>query len=108
MDETLFTKHLGNSPTIRIIDFFLDNPLFDYSKNEIIENLGMSRATFFKYWKVLEGSDTFKVTRKIGKAKLYVLNKDNDVIKKLIELNALLCARAMEQATEQEAIKEIT
>ena len=53
-DETLLLKYLGNSPTLRIIDFFLDNPLSDYSKNEVAKNLAMSRATFFKYWKELE------------------------------------------------------
>jgi len=36
-----------------IVDFFLDNPLSDYSKNELASNLGMNRVTF-KYWKELE------------------------------------------------------
>lgn len=47
-DETLLLKYLGNSPTLRIIDFFLDNPLSDYSQNEVANNLAMSRVTFFK------------------------------------------------------------
>lgn len=34
-DETLFLNCLGGSPILRIVDFFLDNPLSDYSKNEI-------------------------------------------------------------------------
>lgn len=106
MEESLFTKCLGNSPPIRIIDFFLDNPILDYSKNEVIRNLGMSRPTFFKYWRELEELGIFKVTRKIGKAKLYKLNEENEIVRKLIELNSLLCKRAMEEAIEREAIKE--
>ena len=39
-DETLFAKTFGNSPFIRMVDFFLDNKLFDFSKKEIIEKLG--------------------------------------------------------------------
>jgi len=49
-NEALLLKYLGASPVMRIIDFFLDNPLSDYSKNEIVKNLGMGRVTFFKYW----------------------------------------------------------
>jgi hypothetical protein len=48
-DETLLLKYLGNSPILRITDFFLDNPLSVYFKNEVAKNLAMSRATFFKY-----------------------------------------------------------
>ena len=29
--ESILTKTLGGSPKLRIIDFFLDNPLFDFT-----------------------------------------------------------------------------
>ena len=47
-------KTLGDSPKLRIIDFFLDNPLFDFTKKEVIEALGMSKQTFYKYFPDLE------------------------------------------------------
>ena len=37
--QSLLPKNLGDSPKLRIIDFFLDNPLSGYSKNEIVKNL---------------------------------------------------------------------
>jgi len=46
-EQTLLIQFLGNNPTLRIIDFFLDNRT-DYSKKEIIEALGMSKTTFYK------------------------------------------------------------
>ena len=79
-DETLLLKYLGASPTLRIIDFFLDNPLSDYSKNEIARELAMSRATFFKYWKQFEKSGALKMTRKIGRATMYKLDTRSDVV----------------------------
>jgi len=106
MEETLLIKCLGNSPALRIIDFFVDNKLFDYTKNEIIENLNMGRATFFKYWKELEKFSVFKVTRKIGKSKLYKLNEENEVVQKLIMLDSVLCKEAMKKATEEEPTKQ--
>jgi ACT domain-containing protein len=65
-NETLLLKYLGASPILRIVDFFLDNPLSDCSKNEIVKNLEMGRVTFFKYWKEVEKSGALTVTRKIS------------------------------------------
>ncbi len=100
-DETLLLKYLGNSPTLRIIDFFLDNPLSDYSKNEIASNLAMSRVTFFKYWKELEKSGALIVTRKIGRATMYKLDRTNEIVKQLITLDMTISKKAMEKQIEE-------
>jgi DNA-binding transcriptional ArsR family regulator len=106
MEETLLLRCLGNSPTLRIIDYFLNNRLFDYTKNEIIENLEMGRVTFFKYWKELEQLGVVKVTRRIGKSKLYKLNEENEIVQKLIALDSTLCKKVMEKAVEEELTKQ--
>ncbi|MFQ5761822.1 MAG: hypothetical protein ACE5PO_02190 [Candidatus Bathyarchaeia archaeon] len=100
-DETLLLKYLGASPTLRIIDFFLDNPLSDYSKNEIVKNLGMGRVTFFKYWRELEKSGAVKVTRHVGRATMYQLDRENEVVKQLIKLDMALARRTMERTVEE-------
>ena len=100
-DETLLLKYLGNSPTLRIIDFFLDNPLSDYSKNEAANNLAMSRATFFKYWKELEKSGALIMTRKIGRATMFKLDRTNDIVKQLIRLDTTISKKAMEKQVEE-------
>jgi predicted transcriptional regulator len=100
-DETLLLKYLGASPILRIIDFFLDNPLSDYSKNEIIKNLGMGRVTFFKYWKELEKSGAVKVTRNVGRATMYQLDRENEIVKQLIQLDMALARKSMEKAIEE-------
>jgi len=100
-DETLLLKYLGDSPTLRIIDFFLDNPLSDYSKNEVANNLAMSRETFFKYWKELEKSGALIVTRKIGRATMYKLDRTNDIVKQLINLDMTISRKAMEKQIKE-------
>jgi len=100
-NETLLLKYLGESPTLRIIDFFLDNPLSDYSKNEVAQNLAMSRATFFKYWKELEKSGVLTVTRKIGRATLYKLNRTNDILKQLIKLDMAISRKTMDEQVKE-------
>ncbi|MGH9877593.1 MAG: hypothetical protein ACRD5H_08140 [Nitrososphaerales archaeon] len=100
-NETLLLKYLGASPVLRIIDFFLDNPLSDYSKNEIVKNLEMGRVTFFKYWRELEKSGAVKVTRQVGRATMYQLDRKNEIVKQLIKLDMALARREMEKAVEE-------
>lgn len=100
-NETLLLKYLGASPVLRIIDFFLDNPLSDYSKNEIVRDLGMGRVTFFKYWKELEKSGAVKVTRSVGRATMYQLARQNEVVKQLIRLDMALARGAMDKAIKE-------
>ncbi len=99
-NETLLLKYLGASPILRIIDFFLDNPLSDYSKNEIVKTLRMGRVTFFKYWKELERSGAVKVVRSVGRATMFQLDRQNEVVRQLIRLDMSLARRSMEEATE--------
>jgi len=83
--ESILIKTLGDSPKLRIIDFFLDNPLFDFTKREVIEALGMSKKTFYKYFPDLEKYGIVKVSRKIGRAKLYRINLEHPLVKMLRE-----------------------
>ncbi len=99
--QSLLLKYLGINPKLRIIDFFLDNPLSDYSKNEIVKNLEMGRVTFFKYWRELEKSGAVKVTRQVGRATMYHLDRQNEVVKQLIRLDMALARKSMEKAVEE-------
>lgn len=83
--RSILVKTFGTSPKIRIIDFFLDNPLSDFTKKEIIEALGMSKQTFYKYFPELEELEIVMVSRKIGRAKLYKLNLKHPLINMLRE-----------------------
>ncbi len=103
--ESLLLKTLGKSPQLRIVDFFLDNRLFDYSKKEIIDELGMSKTTFYKVWGEIEGTGMVKVTRKFAKAKLYKLDTDNELVKNLIEIEKGLIEAAAVKVSKQVTIK---
>ncbi|MBD3155720.1 MAG: hypothetical protein GF368_03625 [Candidatus Aenigmarchaeota archaeon] len=89
-DDSVLIQAFGKSPKMRIIDFFLDNKLFDFSKKEIIEEVGMSKTTFYKVWKDIENFGIVKVSRKYGKTKLYKLNRENSMVKGLIKIERRL------------------
>ncbi len=95
--KSLLLIFLGNSPELRIIDFFLDNKLFDFSKKEIIEGTGLSKATFYGHWDRLERFGLVTVARKFGKAKLYRLSRDTPVVQRLVELEKQLIRLAAEK-----------
>jgi len=55
------------------------------SLREVIEALGMSKKTFYKYFLDLEKYGIVKVSRKIGRAKLYRINLKHPLVKMLRE-----------------------
>ncbi len=88
MDASLFVRELGiKSPMLKVLDFLMDNEVFDYSKTDIAEGAGLSRATLFKVWPKLEALDLITATRAVGQAKMYKLNKQNPIARKLMELD---------------------
>ena len=100
--ESILLKALGDSPKLRIIDFFLDNPLFDFTKKEVIEALGMSKRTFYKYFPDLEKHGIVEVSRKIGRAKLYKINLEHPLVKMLKKYEKKL---SLQIAEKENAVK---
>ena len=87
-EESLFLKVLGGKdPTLKILDFLMDNIGFDYSKTDIAAGAGISRTTLFSVWDNLEENELVAFTREVGRAKMYRLNMKNGVVTKLIELD---------------------
>ncbi|MGB9728204.1 MAG: winged helix-turn-helix domain-containing protein [Nitrososphaeria archaeon] len=105
--QSILLKTFGDSPKLRIIDFFLDNPLFDFTKKEIIEALGMSKQTFYKYFADIENYGIVIVSRKIGKAKLYKINLGSPLVKMLREYETQLSLQVEKQEAEKKAIRAV-
>jgi DNA-binding transcriptional ArsR family regulator len=99
--QSVLLRTLGDSPKLRIIDFFLDNPLFDFTKKEVIEALGMSKQTFYKYFPDLERDGIVVVSRKIGRARLYKINLEHPLVEMLREYEAKLSLKIAEKEAEK-------
>lgn len=87
-EKSIFVKTFGDTPLIRILDFLLCEGLyFDYSLSDIARNSDVSWSTLHLVWPKLEKKGFVRQTRTVGRAKMFQTNKDNLVIKKLIELD---------------------
>ncbi len=100
--DSLLIRLTGEMPLFRIIDFLVDNKGLDFSKKDIIDSAGISKASLFNYWPELETRGIIKVTRAFGKTKLYTLNTESHVTQKILELEAALIRQAMEEAHHQQ------
>jgi DNA-binding transcriptional ArsR family regulator len=88
MERSSFVMVMGDTPFVRVVDFLLENRPFDYSKTEIARNSGVGWSTLHGIWKILERAEIVKQTRTVGKSKMYKLNEENPIVRKLIELDA--------------------
>jgi len=93
----------GNSPIVKVIDFFLDNREFDYSLTDIAKNADIGWSTLHQFWANLVKLGIVTKTRRIGRAELYKLNLNSPLVKKLIDLDTSISKKlVMEELTKQQ------
>lgn len=108
MEQSVFVKTLGEYPLIKILDFLMEARNFDYPLTEIAENAGVNFVTLKKLWGSLEKKGFVIHTRNIGRARLYKINEKNEVVKRLMELDAFLCAQAIRNMQKKEKSMKVT
>lgn len=102
--KSAFVETFGDAPLIRVLDFMLcEGLMFDYSLTEISEHSGVSWSTINRIFPNLVKQDIVKPTRKIGRAQLYQLNKDNPKVKALLELDRKLSQNLGEKVLEEQS-----
>jgi len=102
MDETLFTEFFGNTPLIRVLNYLLENRLFDCSKTDIARGAGVSRAALYAVWPGLEKRGIVRVTRSFGRTRLYALNDKSNIVRKLREIEYALIKRSVEELEKKQ------
>jgi len=90
MENSLFVKFFGDAPLVRILDFLMENKLFDYTKTDIAKNAGISRVSLYKVWPSFMEHKIVRVTRRMGKTELYALNEKSPVVQQLLALDLKL------------------
>jgi DNA-binding transcriptional ArsR family regulator len=87
MEDSTFVKVFGRSPMVKLLDFFLaERGLYDYTLTEISENSGVSWTTLHRIFPKLLEMEIVRETREISRAKLYAINEEHPLVKKLVKL----------------------
>src|SRR3989344_6236138 len=96
-EKSLLIQLVGEAPLFKIMDFLVDNKGLDFTKEQIADGAGISRASLFNYWNELENRGIVKATRKESKTTYYILNASNPITKRILELEATLISQAMSE-----------
>ncbi len=83
---SIYLDLFGRSPQTRIMDLFLDNPLFEFSRPEVIQSLGMAKVTLYNVFPSIVNSGMVINTRKVGNAELFKLNTDSEDVRSLYSI----------------------
>lgn len=75
-----FLKIFGDTPVLRVLDFFMAHEEFDYSMTDIAKESGVGYSTLKMFWPTLEKNGIVIMTREVGKAKLYRINESNYMV----------------------------
>ncbi|MBI2173249.1 MAG: hypothetical protein HYT73_03520 [Candidatus Aenigmarchaeota archaeon] len=99
--NSIFVETFGETPVVKVLDFFLTYDSFDYSKSQVAEETGVSRITLDKIWEELIDKKIITKTRTIGRADMYKLNKEKSKVRVLMELSFKLASAFAEEEIEK-------
>lgn len=85
--KSILRELLGNSPQVKVLDFFVENHLDLCSMVEISKETKTGYSTLKLLLPKLVKKGFLKVKKKIGKIKFYQLNLDNPVIRKFMQFD---------------------
>ena len=104
-EKSSFRMVFGDSPIVKVIDFFLDNREFDYSLTDIAKNSDIGWTTLHQFWNDIVKLGIVSKTRKIGRAELYKLNMNSTLVKKLIDLDTDISKKLMKEEINKQKLK---
>ena len=83
---------LEDSPTVKVLDFLLDEPELDYSKSDLARECKMTWLTVNKVVDRLEKFGILKQSRTINRAVMYRLDEQSKVFSSLQNVDMLISA----------------
>ena len=99
-EESIFLEHVGDSPRMRVIQYFIEGRDFDYTLTDLL-NAGVSWGTVNLLIPKLVAIGIIVKTRKIGRATLYKINQQHPTAKKLMDLYDELILQEVDKIEKQ-------
>jgi len=82
-EDSIFLDYVGDTPRMRVLQYLMEGRDFDYTLTDML-NAGVSWGTVNTLLPQFVRLGIVAKTRKIGRATLYKINKENTFVKQLI------------------------
>ncbi len=89
-NKSVFLEYFGDTPKLRVMDFLIDNHMFDFPVTEIARESNVSYNSIKMFFDKFVGAGIVVRTRRVGKSEFYRLNMDNDFVNGLVKLDWVL------------------
>jgi hypothetical protein len=76
----LFLEHTADTPSFRILEYFLEARETDHAASDVIALTGVPRSTFYAVWPRFVRHGYVRQTRIVGKTPLYALERTNPYV----------------------------
>ena len=103
-NKSLFLKQFGDTPQLRVLDFLIDNQMFDFPITEIARGSNVSYNSLRSFFLDFLESGVIVKTRKVGKSDYFKLNLENYFVSSIIKLDWLLVKASLVFGEKQKAV----
>lgn len=85
-ERSIFLDVVGESSVMKLLQYLIEGRHFDYTLTDLARNAGVSWGTLHTIFPKLLRYGIIKQVRQVGRAKLFKINEENVLAKKLIGL----------------------
>jgi len=96
----------NDSAMVRVLDFLLDKPEFDFSKAEVARQCKLTWVSVDKLFPRLEKLSLIERTRTVNRAEMYKVPKDSKLINALHKADLELSLIVIKQTAKEEIENE--
>lgn len=96
-NKSLFLEQFGDTPQLRLLDFFIDNHFFDFPLTEMAKESNISYNSLKVILPQFLKNGIIVKTRRIGKSDYYKLNMENIFVKSIMKLDWMLVEKSIEK-----------
>ena len=102
------TSLFGNSPRMKIMEFFMQFPKNEFTVPELVEGIGMSRTTAFNEVNSLLKDEMIIEIGKSGKSKIFKVNLKSPIVLAMQKINSYRSKKvAASQITRKNIMKSL-
>jgi hypothetical protein len=96
----------GDSPRMKMIDFFMTFPKNEFTVPELVEGIGMSRTTAFNEIEKLSDNEMIIKSGNVGKSPTYKINTKSPIVYSLQKLVSLRSKKIAASQFRSEALNK--